>query len=154
MCPRQESNLRPSGPQPDALSTGLRGRIVMFYSFPNPIVRVKPCSSGCKSIKISLCYPGIALLNFYDFYSKFQNFTLRNLVWKRVETKERFHLEVFFKNVNQANGVSLFGDKLFQGFSYFYGIFGSDRNMHIGSEVCIGMETDYFSFSGFIENPE
>lgn len=26
-CPWQESNLRPSGPQPDALSTELQGRI-------------------------------------------------------------------------------------------------------------------------------
>ena len=119
MCPRQESNLRPSGPQPDALSTGLRGRIVMFYSFPNPIVRVKPCSSGCKSIKISLCYPGIALLNFYDFYSKFQNFTLRNLVWKRVETKERFHLRSIFQECQPGEwGESLRG-QAFPGFLVF-----------------------------------
>ncbi len=30
MCPWQESNLRPSGPQPDALSTELQGRIAQL----------------------------------------------------------------------------------------------------------------------------
>ncbi len=36
MCPRQESNLRPSGPQPDALSTELRRHYYQKKLIPMP----------------------------------------------------------------------------------------------------------------------
>lgn len=38
-CPWQESNLRPSGPQPDALSTELQGHILYCKQEKNIITR-------------------------------------------------------------------------------------------------------------------
>ena len=53
------------------------------YSFPNLIA----CETLLFRLQIDenfVVLPRVALLNFHDFRSKYQNFTTRNEVWERV----------------------------------------------------------------------
>lgn len=58
MCARQESDLRPSGPQPDALSTELRAHLLYELSQAEGTLKYAAISRDCQLDLVRVCLLG------------------------------------------------------------------------------------------------